>query len=400
MSATAVTPEKARPNKKPINRKIAALSFVGLGVLMVFGLIAVTLNDPRKAAQEKATQARTRELAALPAGNVEQGQRVVDDLSRKADDARKAEEARQVPVDPLAALSPSGNGRVVVPAIDPRILALDQAQQEIMRTAPPPGQLTPRVSSNTFTNIAPEAVRGVQQPSGFGAHEKYVATALPDANVQRSTDAGAEGFYETVKPQAPPSARVLVQGSTIAAVLVSRIDTRNAGPLLARVTRAVYDSQSARIALIPQGSRLVGRYETNVGMGVDRVTAIFDRLVLPDGRAVPLPGFVGGGLDGTSGLNGRFHSNILRAIGPSFVVALIGQVLDKEINPDNNTSNGFQTQAPTVAQQVFPKVNDAVLDRYSAAKPYFTAEPGQELRLILTADIEVPAVMSPAQGPQ
>src|SRR3546814_12908644 len=59
-------------------------------------------------------------------------------------------------------------------------------------------------------------------------------------------------------------------------------------PSAAQVTQNVYDSPTGRILLIPQGSRLIGDYDSQVAYGQRRVLLAWSRLILPDGRSIIL----------------------------------------------------------------------------------------------------------------
>src|SRR3546814_7654314 len=88
---------------------------------------------------------------------------------------------------------------------------------------------------------------------------------------------------------APPVSPFLVQaGSVITAALITGIQSDLPGQIAAQVTQNVYDSAKGRILLIPQGSRLIGEYDSEVSAGQSRVLLAWDRLLLPGGRAILL----------------------------------------------------------------------------------------------------------------
>jgi type IV secretion system protein VirB10 len=199
--------------------------------------------------------------------------------------------------------------------------------------------------------------------------------------------------YEAIAPRNPPSDRLITQGANLRAILLTRIDTRNPGDLVAQITSDVYDTATASMVLVPRGSRLVGSYATAVSPGNPRIAVAFRRLIFPDGRAIELPDMAAVGNDGVVGVEGDYRGNLLRAIGPSAMVALIGAWADKEIGAAEQTTTnvaGNTTMAPSVIQQVVPQVNQAVLRRYQGAAPYFVAEPGTSLKVLVSADIHIP----------
>jgi len=56
-------------------------------------------------------------------------------------------------------------------------------------------------------------------------------------------------------------------GTVIAAALVTGINSDLPGQVIASVTRPVFDTASGRHLLIPQGSRLTGRFNSQVAFG-------------------------------------------------------------------------------------------------------------------------------------
>src|SRR3546814_4015749 len=64
----------------------------------------------------------------------------------------------------------------------------------------------------------------------------------------------------------------------------------------------VYDSPTGRILLIPQGSRLIGEYDSDVAAGQNRVLLAWDRLILPGGQSILLDRLPGADAAGMAGL--------------------------------------------------------------------------------------------------
>ena len=82
--------------------------------------------------------------------------------------------------------------------------------------------------------------------------------------------------------QLPVSPYQVMAGTVIPAALVTGINSDLPGQVIANVTEAVYDTATGRYLLIPQGSRLIGRYDSQVAFGQRRVLLVWTRLILPD----------------------------------------------------------------------------------------------------------------------
>jgi type IV secretion system protein VirB10 len=91
-------------------------------------------------------------------------------------------------------------------------------------------------------------------------------------------------------------------GWEIPAVLEQGLNSDLPGELKALVTSNVYDTGTGLHLLIPQGSRLVGKYDSRVSYGQDGVQVAWDRIIFPDASSVNLNGMVGLDAQGNSGL--------------------------------------------------------------------------------------------------
>lgn len=78
---------------------------------------------------------------------------------------------------------------------------------------------------------------------------------------------------------------VLQAGAVISAALITGILSDLPGQITAQVTENIYDSSTGRILLVPQGSRLIGKYDNGVGFGQRRVLLVWSRLIMPNGRS-------------------------------------------------------------------------------------------------------------------
>lgn len=144
-----------------------------------------------------------------------------------------------------------------------------------------------------------------------GASATPVATAPPAGT---SDQAGKREFLkpgqttptESANRLAAASSPNIVQaGSVIPAALITSIRSDLPGTITAQVTQNVYDSVTGRHLLIPQGSRLIGEYDSQISFGQNRVLLAWDRLILPDGRSIQLDRLPGADSSGQSGLRDR-----------------------------------------------------------------------------------------------
>jgi len=380
--------------KKPVSRNLAILIGGGaIASILLGAVITLIMTNPGAAREEAAAEQAEREIAGQPEADISALERRLQERDRQVEVERaradEAERRADVATGTRGAASRTDDESDELPAFDPELLeALERADAEV--------GARPRLTAGTgrTLNQGGDTGAGGIGASGQSAPAMFESYDTPSVS-ERLEDArdDSDEPFETITPRSPPSGRVISQGSMIRASLLSRIDTRNPGEIVAQVSSDVYDSTTASTLLIPKGSRLIGTYETSVEPGNPRIGIAFRRLMLPDGRAIELPDMAAVSNDGTSGVDGDYKGNLLRSIGPSIMVTLIGAWADEQTRPDVasvSPSPGGTFQSPSVVQQVVPQINQAVLRRYEGAAPYFVAEPGQSLKVLVSADIQIP----------
>lgn len=379
-------------------------------IVILATLLLMAGSNPagqRKAAIEAAQQ---KAVASLQAGSVQEGQQVVRAHVGDAPQAQPPSSANfnsdTLFNQPIVGKQPAAAGTSNLPSTSAATLAdLDRAFQASQK---PNFNSSGGGSHNgglTFGGISD----AVQSGTSGGMYEAYPkqsnlpkngpesvgmapTSAQPDANGQTPET------FPVTKPLSSPSDRIIEQGTIIRAVLNGKVDTRNAGTVMATVTQNVYDSIDQSTVLVPKGTRLLGTYSMKVDAGSKRIPIKFRRMQLPGGRAVDLGGTDAVGYDGTAGVGGDYHSNILRAIGPSLVVALIGTAVDRLDNKRTPQAGPYGTvvQSPSIAEQMAPQVNSQVMSRYGSAMPYFIIDAGTEFKLVTQSDIVIPAAAAPS----
>lgn len=129
-------------------------------------------------------------------------------------------------------------------------------------------------------------------------------------------------------------AMTIMQGSIVAAVLESALDSTAPGQVRALVTRDAYSADGSRV-LIPRGSRLYGTYASSVTEGQKRLQVRWTRLVRPDMVSIALDSPASDPL-GRAGLPGSVNSHFLTRFANSLLsstVALGGLLASRSSSP-------------------------------------------------------------------
>ena len=211
-------------------------------------------------------------------------------------------------------------------------------------------------------------------PAAPTAEDKQLA--FLNAIVDRKT-------VSTDRVAAPASLYVLQAGAVIAAALLTGIRSDLPGQITAQVTEHVYDNPTGRILLVPQGTRIVGQYDSNVQFGQNRVLLVWNRLIFPNGRSIVLERQPGTDAEGYAGLQDGvdYHWWDLAKAAGLFTLLSIGAELGAG-NDDRLISairNGAQDTINDAGQQI--------VRRQLNVAPTLTIRPGFPVRIIVTRDL-------------
>jgi len=73
------------------------------------------------------------------------------------------------------------------------------------------------------------------------------------------------------------------------------------------VTEHAYDTPTGQYLLIPQGSKLIGRYDSVIAYGQSRALVVWSRIVMPDGTSITIDNLPAVDMSGYAGLEDRVN---------------------------------------------------------------------------------------------
>lgn len=190
----------------------------------------------------------------------------------------------------------------------------------------------------------------------------------------------------------PASPYVVQAGTVIPAALLTGIQSDLPGQVTAQVTEHVYDTPTGRFLLIPQGSRLIGQYDSQIAFGQKRVLLVWNRVLLPDGKSIVLERQQGADAQGFSGLEDEvdYHWWDLAKAAALSTLLGIGTELgssDQESDLVRALRRGSQDSINNTGQQL--------VRRQLNIQPTLTIRQGFPVRVIVNRDL----VLAP-YGPQ
>ncbi|WP_101674400.1 TrbI/VirB10 family protein [Alloalcanivorax mobilis] len=187
--------------------------------------------------------------------------------------------------------------------------------------------------------------------------------------------------------QLPDSPYQVMAGTVIAGALVTGIKSDLPGDVIATVTEPVYDTATGQHLLIPQGSRILGRYNSQVSYGQSRVQVVWNRIILPDTSSLTLDNLAGTDPAGYAGLEDGVDWHWDRIFAGAVLTTLLG--VGAELAAPENRQDGDRViiAGRDSAQDSINQVGQEMTRRNLNIQPTLTERPGLSVRIIVNRDL-------------
>lgn len=189
--------------------------------------------------------------------------------------------------------------------------------------------------------------------------------------------------------EAPSSDYELRAGSVIPGVMVSGINSDLPGQIHAQVAQNVYDTPTGNSLLIPQGTRLIGSYSSNIAYGQERVMIAWQRLVFPDGKALDIGSMAGADGAGYAGFEDKVNHHFIRIFGSALMMSVI--TAGVELSQDSSVSIGDKKDAGSalseaMGQQLGQAAAKMIMKNLNIA-PTIEIRPGYRFNIMVSKDV-------------
>ena len=187
--------------------------------------------------------------------------------------------------------------------------------------------------------------------------------------------------------QLPASPYQVMAGTVIAGALVTGIKSDLPGDVIGTVTEPVYDTATGKHLLIPQSSRILGRYNSQVSYGQSRVQVVWNRIILPDTSSLKLDNLVGTDPAGYSGLEDGVDWHWDRVFAGAALTTLLG--IGAELAAPENRQDGDRIiiAGRDGLQDSVNQVGQEMTRRNMNIQPTLTGRPGLPVRIIVNRDL-------------
>lgn len=192
--------------------------------------------------------------------------------------------------------------------------------------------------------------------------------------------------YSVHVMQKPISPYQLMAGTIIPGVMITGVNSDLPGQILGQVSQNVYSSVTGKFLVIPQGTKIIGQYDSNVTFGQERVLVVWTRLIFPNGQSLCLDKMQGIDRSGYTG----FHDKVDNHTGRISTSIIMGSLLSAAtmMSTGKNVDDGsFRAAAGSGIAQNVSNAATAMLQKNLNIQPTLIIRPGYQFDIFLTKDI-------------
>jgi type IV secretion system protein VirB10 len=400
-----------------INRKIV------MALLLIFGSLAalslIWAVSPRKTASEKSAKPEesAKQTPILP-GNVIDSPSSYKELSGDGKTPKRGYQAigpiqpQQRELDAGRALSAAADGKpgyVTYPAgtNQAQLTPAQQAAQEAAeqrRKDYNEALRAPVTFGGASVAAAEKSWDRIPEPAPYmpgkdlDAMTRSLSAGLPGGGDDQNMQEEKRTFAKETKEQSPYLLAALQQpiskyeikaGTIIPSLLLTGLNSDLPGQIAAQVRENVYDTATGRYLLIPQGTRLVGEYDSKVAYGQDRALIVWSRLIMPNGNSINLEGMPGVDMSGYSGLSDRVNNHYAKLVTGVILGSVLGAGAQVATGGQGTAINApsFSQQAVSGGAQNLNQAGQQITQRNLNLQPTIEIRPGLKLNVFVTKDI-------------
>lgn len=239
---------------------------------------------------------------------------------------------------------------------------------------------------------------GAGVPEGIAALPPSAGLALDPmrdpANAGRKLDflnaTDGKSVYNPHRIQDPVSPYQVMAGTLISASLITGLDSDLPGMVVAQISQNIFDTVTGSVLLIPQGSRLVGTYDSVVAFGQSRALVVWQRIIMPDGSSVQIDNLPATDTAGYSGLEDQVDYHTWQLIKGVAISTLLGVGSQLAISGQSDLMLSIRNSTQDSVNQAGQQITQKNLN----IQPTIKVRPGWPLRVIVHKDL----VLRPYRG--
>lgn len=280
-------------------------------------------------------------------------------------------------------------------------------QTELNQTAAA-GQVSPKEQSLREARYSPvtfpmaESVATIREepprteiPVSAAPDPRLITTSVStDQNMQgekrRFTNERAQEFpYVKASLLAPLSQYEVKAGSILPALLITGINSDLPGQMVAQLRENVYDTVTGNYLLLPQGTRLIGEYDSKIAFGQKRVLVVWTRVIMPNGSSLSLEGMPGVDLSGYAGVTGMVNNHYGKLVTGVILGSIIGAGAQVAVGGQGTlvVPPSFEQMAVAGAASSINQAAQQHTSKVLNLQPTIEVAPGERINVFVTKDM-------------
>lgn len=188
--------------------------------------------------------------------------------------------------------------------------------------------------------------------------------------------------YMLVKQVTPYEVK---SGTVIPGVLITGMNSDLPGTVIGQVSENVYDSTEGKYLLIPQGTRVIGKYDSKTTFAQERGLVVWQRLIFPNGKSLILENLQGADQAGYSGFKDKVRSHYGRVLWSALLGGLITGGVAVAADVDDNSS--LRGEAGSQAASNISSATNSIVNKNLNIQPTIIIEPGYQYNIIVNRDL-------------
>ena len=247
--------------------------------------------------------------------------------------------------------------------------------------------------ATTQSGPAPAAL-----PSGAGSlRDGLAALSGGDGPAGNNTGAVSMGDVGPVLEQDAVPARLLrttaytiTEGTVIPGILETAIHSQLPGLVRGLNSADVYSHDGSQL-LIPKGSRLVGRYQSDIRRGQVRVFIIWTRIIRADGLSI-LINSPGTDTLGRAGVAGDVDTHFFQIFGAAILLSVIDTALDIGLEMAREQGSGNTNIGQGSSSSGLDRAGELALQDSIRIQPTIHIDQGTRINIMVSRDLDFEAV--------
>ena len=393
MADERLNPETAPEQLDPAAgvRRLNKLPLVIVGglILLVMVMLLIALQSRAKRGQQQAIQEE--QLPMLP-----DTQAGYQELLKEWENQEGADVGEGVIIEAAQEeLAPPAP--VIPPPTAAELEVMKQRQEALHQALNSPTAVSLNRAQGQGEPGAVRAPTGPPADGGEAGLENLLrAVEGQDGDGDLNQQARKEQFVETARrfgystePRLAPLTRYELRvGTVLPAVLLGGINSDLPGLVQAQVVQDVRDTRSGQHVLIPQGSRLIGGYDSRVAFGQRRVLVVWHRVMFPDASTLELGAMPGVDQAGFAGVRDQVRSHFFRIFGSATLLSLIGAGAQLAQPQDDNpgTLSARELIIAEMARE-WNQLGQEMIRRGMNVQPTLIIRPGYRFNVLVNKDL-------------